>query len=65
MKLVYKLQAEEYKYEIPISYLPVSPLKNAYISVYLLCKMNLWNCGMSWCIFDLDLLFVLVRHRAQ
>lgn len=24
MKLVYKLQAEEYKYEIPISYLPVS-----------------------------------------
>lgn len=24
MKLVYKLQAEDYKYEIPISYLPVS-----------------------------------------
>lgn len=23
MKLVYKLQAEEYKYEIPINYLPV------------------------------------------
>lgn len=23
MKLVYKLQAEEYKYEIPVNYLPV------------------------------------------
>ena len=23
MKLVYKLQAEDYKYEIPVSYLPV------------------------------------------
>lgn len=26
MKLVYKLQAEDYKYEIPISYLPVSQI---------------------------------------
>jgi len=26
MKLVYKLQAEEYKYEFPVSYLPVSVL---------------------------------------
>lgn len=25
LKLVYKLQAEEYKYEVPVTFLPVSP----------------------------------------
>lgn len=29
MKLVYKLQAEEYKYEFPVSYLPVSVHKKS------------------------------------
>lgn len=39
MKLVYKLQAEEYKYEMPISYLPVSPheMTTAYNYVVFVC----------------------------
>lgn len=48
MKLVYKLQAEEYRHEFPVSYLPVSAWKGSDMRGTELGSLNSLHGNSIW-----------------